>query len=277
MSLRLSICDCGHEDGLPARSHAVALSPPGSFAVSRSIVIGLPAVVFLLPTHRMSDELVKTARADRSSVKPFQFIPIPFRPRIGCRMMCSLAACPLRHVPPSSCLLVAVSSVPLIRLVPRPAVRVVPRFSVRLPISSCCLALSCLLIGHIRLVSSAHLILPALASLIRLALLILPVPRVGGRGVPRLALISSCVPPTVMCVLLTALRSAHLRGVITDVIASPLRSAATVPPPTLLALSPRLFVSGGGEMSSGEVGSDAIFFLCGIFARSGDFPGVRVL
>lgn len=40
MSLRLSICGCGHGGGLPARSYAVALSPPGSFAVSRSIVIG---------------------------------------------------------------------------------------------------------------------------------------------------------------------------------------------------------------------------------------------
>lgn len=40
MGLRLSICDCGHGGGLPARSYTVALSPPGSFAVSRSIAIG---------------------------------------------------------------------------------------------------------------------------------------------------------------------------------------------------------------------------------------------
>ena len=78
-----------------------------------------------------------------------------------------------------------------------------------------------------------------------------------------------------MCVLLAALRSAHHRSAIADVIASFMRSAATVPPPTLLALSPRLFVSGGGEMSDDWVGSDD--FSCGIFARSGDFPGVRVL
>lgn len=124
-------------------------------------------------------------------------------------------------------------------------------------------------------VSSHPLILPALISPARLALLTRHVPRIAGRGVPRLVLISSCVPPTVMCVLLTALRSAHPRGAITDVIASPLRSAATVPPPTLLALSPRLFVSGGGEMSSGEVGSDA--FSCGIFARSNALLVVLVL
>lgn len=35
-------------------------------------------------------------------------------------------------------------------------------------------------------------------------------------------------------------------------------------------------VSGGGEMS-GDLVDEDIFFLCGIFARSGDFPGVRVL
>lgn len=98
MSLRLSICGCGHDGGLPARSYAIALSPPGSFAVSRSIAIGLPAVVFLLPPHRMSDELVKTARADRSSVKPLQFIPIPSRLRSGCLMMC-----PTGCLPSASC------------------------------------------------------------------------------------------------------------------------------------------------------------------------------
>ena len=115
------------------------------------------------------------------------------------------------------------------------------------------------LLAALSSVSSHPLILLALATPARLALLARPVPRVAGRGVLRLALISSCVPPTVMCVLLTALRSAHPRGVITDIIASPLRSVATVPPPTLLALSPRLFVSGGGEMSSGWVGSNFFF------------------
>lgn len=48
-----------------------------SFAVSRSIAIGFCLPSFhLLSLHRMSNELVKTALADRSSIKPFQFIPI---------------------------------------------------------------------------------------------------------------------------------------------------------------------------------------------------------
>lgn len=47
----------------------------------------------------MSGEPVKTALADRSSIKPFQFIPIHSRSRIGCRMMSPLAAC----LPSSSC------------------------------------------------------------------------------------------------------------------------------------------------------------------------------
>ena len=55
----------------------------------------------LFPPHRMSGELVKTARADWSSVKPLQSISVSSRlpPRIGCRMTCpagclSLTACP---------------------------------------------------------------------------------------------------------------------------------------------------------------------------------------
>lgn len=63
----------------------------------------------------------------------------------------------------------------------------------------------------VRPVSSHPLALPALVSPARLALLTLPVSRVGGRGVPRLALISSCVPPTASACLLAALRSARLR------------------------------------------------------------------
>ena len=66
----------------------------------------------------MSNELVKTARADRLSVKPLQFAPVSYRPRIGCRMMRSTGCLP----PPascavlSSCLLAALSSISLIRL-----------------------------------------------------------------------------------------------------------------------------------------------------------------
>lgn len=51
--------------------------------------------------------------------------------------------------------------------------------------------------------------------------------------------------------------------------------SACCPPPPRLAFSPRLFVSEGGEMSSGEVGSGA--FSCGIFARSNALLVVLVL
>lgn len=119
-----------------------------SLALARSLFHAQSSSGFLsaflpFPPHLMSGELVKTARADRSSVKPLQFIPIPFRPRIGCRMMCSLAACLLRHVPPSSCLPLPNSlrsTASLTHLAPRPVARVVPLFAIR------------------RLVSSAHLV-----------------------------------------------------------------------------------------------------------------------
>lgn len=84
-----------------------------SLAIARSLFpaqspSGLPVCVSLLPPHRMSGELVKTAPADRSSVKPLQSVPVSCRYRIGCRMGCRmmspLAARPLCHVPPSSCL-----------------------------------------------------------------------------------------------------------------------------------------------------------------------------
>ena len=139
---------------------------------------GLPAVVFLLPTHRMSDELVKTARADRSSVKPFQSVAVPYRLRSGCRMMCRLPVPALCVSSPPSCLLAVFSFTSLIRLVPRPVVRVVLRSALsRLIASSRRAYLSGIS------VSSHPLILPALATPARLALLLLPVPRVGGRGV----------------------------------------------------------------------------------------------
>lgn len=54
MGLRLSICDCGHGGGLTARSDVVALSPPGSFAVSRLIVIGFACRCF--PSAAPSNE-----------------------------------------------------------------------------------------------------------------------------------------------------------------------------------------------------------------------------
>lgn len=136
--------------------------------------------------------------------------------------------------------------------------------------------------------SFIRLVLPVLAMLAYS--LRLP-PRLSCRRAGRPAFrLSSCVLLVAPACLLAVLRSAHPRvavvdiialltigGAVVDIIASPLRSAATVPPPTLLALSPRLFVSGGGEISGGLIGSDAIFFSYGIFARSGAFPGTLVL
>lgn len=57
--------------------------------------------------------------------------------------------------------------------------------------------------------SSHPFILPALATPARLTLLALPVPRVVGRGVPRLALISSCVPSAVSAFRLSSSRRAY--------------------------------------------------------------------
>lgn len=115
---------------------------------------------------------------------------------VSARVMSSISA---------GCLLVAVSSVPLIRLVPRPVVRVVPRFA---------------RLSHLTAsphhaypsgmsVSSHPLILPALATPARLTLLVRPVPRVAGRGVPRLALISSCVSSAVSAFRLSSSRRAY--------------------------------------------------------------------
>lgn len=108
-------------------------------------------------------------------------------------------------------------------------------------------------------VSSHPLIPPALVPLLASLCLFAPFLVSAGGGV--LASRSHLVmrPVCRSACLLTALRSARSRVAVADVIASFMRSAATVPPPTLLALSPRLFVSGGGEMSSGWVGSNFFF------------------
>ena len=57
-----------------------SLSRYRSFAVPRLIAIGFACRRFSLsvpsfPSNRMSNELVKTALADRSSIKPFQLVP----------------------------------------------------------------------------------------------------------------------------------------------------------------------------------------------------------
>lgn len=58
----------------------------------------------LFPPHRMSGELVKTARADCPLIKSFQFILIPSRLRSGCLMMCPTGCLPLCVSSLSSCL-----------------------------------------------------------------------------------------------------------------------------------------------------------------------------
>ena len=95
----------------------------------------------------MSGELVKTALADRLSIKPLQSVPVPSRLRSGCRMMC-----------PAGCLSSSVSCA-------------VPR-------------LACLPLSH-PLRSSVSSCLFSLCLLTRSAFL--PVSRVAERGVLRFA------------------------------------------------------------------------------------------
>ena len=125
-----------------------------SLAIARSLfpaqsLSGLPVDVSHLPPHRMSGEPVKTALADRSSIKPFQFIPIHSRSRIGCRMMSPLAAC----LPSSSCVAIVLLACRfLIRSAhsSRPSPRCACRASVRLLVSPP------RSVGHTRLISSDH-------------------------------------------------------------------------------------------------------------------------
>lgn len=211
----------------------------------------------------MSNELVKTAPADRSSIKPFQFIPIHSRSRIGCRMMC-----------PACCLLSA-SCVALVLLAYRFFIRLVHplRSSVSLfapslvsrlfPLFACSFRLAYRRLVpsgmFVRLISS---VCPARSRLAcRLALLALPVSRVGGRDVPHLASISSCVSPAAPACLLTVLRSARPRVRFADALASSLRSTAIVPPLPRLAYSPSLLVSIIVEMSGNLVDEDILFFV----------------
>lgn len=134
--------------------------------------------------------------------------------------------CPTGRLPAASCsALVLLACRSLIRLAPRPVVRVVPLLSVSLLVSSCRLVLSCLLIGHVRLVSSAHPLRSACSPCLSC--------RRAGRH--HLASISSCVSPAAPVCLLTALRSTRSRVAVADVIASLMRSVATVPPLPRLA------------------------------------------
>lgn len=122
---------------------------------------------------------------------------------------------------PSSCLLAAVSSVPLIRL----AVRVVPMLSARLLVSFRRLAPSCLPIGYVRLVPSAHPACSRLAASLRSTCSPRLSCRRAGRSasrfhlVMRLAIISSCVPSAASACLPVVMRSARpLLGVLTVIL-----------------------------------------------------------
>ena len=154
----------------------------------------------LFPPHRMSGELVKTARADRSSVKPLQFIPVSSPPRIGCRTMC-----PTGCLPAASCAVIVLIACRFAHP-SRPAAP---------PCVSC-------LASPVCLISTPRPAYP---------------PRLSCRQAGRhhLVLISSCVSPAAPACLLTALRSARSRVAVADVIASLMRSVATVPPLPRLA------------------------------------------
>lgn len=161
-----------------------------------------------------------------------------------------------------ACLLAACSFASLIRLALRPVSRVAPLSTVRLSVLPCVSPSRS--VGHVRLVSSARPARSRLAA--RSALLTLPVSRVAGRGVPRLALISSCVPPLVSAYLLTVLCSARPRETVADVIASFLRFVAAVPPLSRIALSSRRSCRGTGRCRAVRL-ARMLFFLVG-FLRS---------
>lgn len=134
----------------------------------------------LFPPHLMSGELVKTALADRSSVKPLQFIPVSSPPRIGCRTMC-----PTGCLPAASCAaIVLLACRSLIRLA-LPSRRAYPlgMFVSSHPICSC----------YTRSPRSAY------------------PPRLSCRRAGRhhLVLISSCVPSAVSAFRLSSSRRAY--------------------------------------------------------------------
>lgn len=104
-----------------------------------------------------------------------------------------------------------------------------------------------------------------------------PASRVAWRGVLRLAFLPSCVPPIAFACLLAVLRSARSRGAAADALASLLRSVATVAASCFVSPFAPPFVSGGGEMLGGDVGSGAIFFFLCDFCAVGVFLSVLVL
>ena len=182
----------------------------------------------------MSGELVKTAPADRSSVKPLQFITVSSPPRSGCHMMC-LAGCLSLTVCPSASRRHRFACLPLSHPFRSPISLLAPSLVSCLCSLPACLSRFDASLRHAypsgMFVSSHPLIRyarpPRSAS----------PPRSSCRRAGRhhLASISSCVSPAAPACLLTVLRSARSRVAVADVIASLMRSVATVPPLPRLA------------------------------------------
>ena len=194
----------------------------------------------------MSGEPVKTALADRSSIKPFQFIPIHSRSRIGCRMMSPLAAC----LPSSSCVAIVLLACRfLIRSAhsSRPAPRCACRASAPYPPA--------------RLVSSAC----PVCSPPRSAYPPRSSCRRAGRPSSRSHLVMRFACAAFAC-LPAVLRSARLRSAVKDVIAPFLRSVATVPPLSRLAYSPRRSCRWAGRCRAVMFARAIFFFLWDFYA-----------
>lgn len=224
--------------------------PSGSWEARADVDLRLRAAVGLLARHRPRAALSLIARSlFLVGLRAGASLRAGLRRRLCCRVvsysipddvMRITGSCDIRLVAHPACLLRAVS-------VPwgdvgcgRPAPRAVERFASPPP---CLLDAAAVPRRFAR--SSRSACSPRLSC------------RQAGR--PRLAAISSCVPPTAPACLLATMRPAHPRGAAADVIAPFLRSVVTVPPLPRLAYSPRLFVSRGGEISGDEIGSDNFF------------------
>ena len=200
--------------------------PSGSWEARADVDLRLRAAVGLLARHRPRAALSLIARSlFLVGLRAGASLRAGLRRRLCCRVvsysipddvMRITGSCDIRLVAHPACLLRAVS-------VPwgdvgcgRPAPRAVERFASPPP---CLLDAAAVPRRFAR--SSRSACSPRLSC------------RQAGR--PRLAAISSCVPPTAPACLLATMRPAHPRGAAADVIASFLRSVDTVPLPPRFA------------------------------------------